>query len=376
MDQFYDPFGMEASARDSSLTPDPYGQSIDRVQTTLETAPTAVPGQPPWWKQILGYAAESFRPTSGMGIGDRLHGVAGAKQEAAGRAGRLEEEMDLAKLRGDQARLQFDKDKLMREGEQKTLTEERLTRGTGTWIKVDEDENDTRKFSIFTTTSDGTRLGKQRTPAETKYTVSAKFAAERGFIDPDTGRPPTEPVEIGEGLYKDWTGPPSKPPAPLAPVRMGRSMVPPIQGEGGAVTGYGPPLPGFDVPPKEPTPISTELSPASDASNRRLIDNAYNVDIQGARDEYIVNTLGSELKPATSSWYWDSENQQAGIDTAKRLWRERIEAANKRYVEGYRDVLGEIAPTREDPDLPSVYPESGLEAPPEDPDPENLLSLE
>ena len=80
--------------------PDPYGEAVERRRTLREAPPTAVPGQPPWWKQILGYAAESFRPTSGMGIGDRLFGVAGAKQEAAGRTqelGRLEKGIEIEK---------------------------------------------------------------------------------------------------------------------------------------------------------------------------------------------------------------------------------------------------------------------------------------
>ena len=355
--------------------PDPYGEAVERRRTLREAPPTAVPGQPPWWKQILGYAAESFRPTAGMGIGDRLFGVAGAKREAAGKAQELErseKDIEIAKgLATHRRGLSQDAEKARQFG----IEQESQDRRAG-WVVKQPDDPESKFHHVAAPSANGVVMGLlKKESTEPMMTVTADIARAMG-IPVEDGQlkemvsvksysdymdfARTQTLSPGETAFRpSLTGPSEQ----VASVPKGREFIKAGSGVFEDVSG----APGSQLTEvaRGPTSASDELSPTSIASNKRQIERDYNTDIQRARNEYIANTLGSELKPAAPGTLWGTnENEQAGIDTAERLWREAIEAANKRYVEGYRDVLGEIAPTREDPDLPSVYSESGLEAPP------------
>ncbi len=358
--------------------PDPYGEAVERRQTLREAPPTAVPGQPPWWKQILGYAAESFRPTSGMGIGDRLFGVAGAKQEAAERAQELERrDKDVETARGlavHRRGMSQDVEKIRQFG----IEQEGQDRRAG-WVVRQPDDPESKFHHVAAPNASGVVMGLlKKESTEAMMTVTADIAKAMGIPVEDgqteervsvsaynTHRrttPQGRDIKTIGGQAFEFGAEPGSRGIPLTPGETPERNI--MAGPGGvrleALPGS---RPGSQLAQVSGDPVSgqAELSPTSVASNKRQIENDYITDIQGARDEYIANTLGSELEPASPGRLWGvNENQQVGIDTATRLWRKRIETASKNRVESYRDVLGEIAPTREDPDLPPVYPGSGL----------------
>ena len=354
--------------------PDPYGEAVERRRTLREAPPTAVPGQPPWWKQILGYAAESFRPTSGMGIGDRLFGVAGAKQEAAGRAQELKlrgEDIDIAKgLAAHQRGMSQDVEKARQFG----IEQEGQDRRAG-WVVKQPDDPESKFHHVTPPNASGVVMGLLRKEStEAMQTVRADIAKAMG-------------IPVGEGqtkervsvkAYGDWldfsrsqtvspggaafrpslTGPSEQVASvdPRVPSRQFRTGP-----EGRILEALPGSAPGTALTPiTGPSPSrSGELSPTSIASNKRQIENDYNEAVRGADLNFTNGIIAMEGISG------EEESSREGIESLKNLRRDEVRKAADNRDHSYRVILGIIAPAREPPTLPGEIPEAEHPALPE-----------